>query len=544
MSPKAQDAEKDTELRAGSHADRASTDLGQQDRLLQDALEPILQSSIKDAFKNHSPMMVDSIYPVVGRAVRRSVRESLKGLAESIDLKMRNALTFKRLRWRWEARRQGVSVAELVLRESLLYRVEEVFCIHPDTGLMIRHIGTRAEEDRDLVSGMFTAIQSFVSSSFNRDDDASPDSLDRCQVGENDVWLIHGPVAYLAVVIVGEAPAELRNDFHTVLESIHTQFAPQLKSFDGDSSKYDELSLLLEDCMVEQKREVERGRKPVLFRLLAVALCGALLWVGWGWFRQNQAHKEATKQLGEVPGVAIIESDRGWRHSTFDLMVDPGAQLQVDAIAAEHKARATFKSQPFLSAEPEAVRQRFRQDWQTFAGEGDRFELVPTKGSFKIRGEVSHRWLGRARAAAGSAGLPLPVDFSEVRNRDREKFDSMAQTLSGLSVAFLPGQYKVSPGESPKWLQLANQMKAMKKFADTGGFGISFNLYAEAANEVQDESTTALAEARTLHAYQQLRAQGLAPAALVSQGLMPSTVQETLGRDPTPSSLTVVPLFH
>ena len=64
--------------------------------------------------------------------------------------------------------RTGKSFAEVVLLNTLVYRVEQVFLIHAQTGLLLQHVVADAvtAQDADMVSGMLTAIRDFARDSF------------------------------------------------------------------------------------------------------------------------------------------------------------------------------------------------------------------------------------------------------------------------------------------------------------------------------------------------------------------------------------------
>lgn len=64
--------------------------------------------------------------------------------------------------------RTGASFAEVVLRHTLLYRVEQVFLVHRESGLLLHHLTAQsiAAQAPDMVAGMLTAIQDFARDSF------------------------------------------------------------------------------------------------------------------------------------------------------------------------------------------------------------------------------------------------------------------------------------------------------------------------------------------------------------------------------------------
>ena len=81
-------------------------------------------------------VLADALFPVMGPAIRKSITETLRGMLESFNEALDNSFSLRGLKWRVEAMRTGKPFAEIVLMHSLLYRVEQVFLIHRETGLV------------------------------------------------------------------------------------------------------------------------------------------------------------------------------------------------------------------------------------------------------------------------------------------------------------------------------------------------------------------------------------------------------------------------
>jgi hypothetical protein len=95
-------------------------------------------------------------------------------------------LSWRSLQWRWESRRTGRPYAEIVVLRSLLYRVQQVFLIHRNTGLLLQCVTSPSAEgsqirDPEMVSGMLTAIQDFVRDSVSG---AEAENLEMVRMGE------------------------------------------------------------------------------------------------------------------------------------------------------------------------------------------------------------------------------------------------------------------------------------------------------------------------------------------------------------------------
>ena len=156
--------------------------------------------------------------------------------------------------WRIEAARTGRSFGEIALMRSLRFRVEEVYLIHRETGLLLGHLAAKGAvtQDADLVSGMLTAVQDFVRDSFTP---GKSEELETMRVGEYTVWVLHGPSALLAAVVSGVAPPDLRNIFQRTLERIHGEFGRSYWSFPAMRRHSQALSRCWKHaCLVARRR--------------------------------------------------------------------------------------------------------------------------------------------------------------------------------------------------------------------------------------------------------------------------------------------------
>ena len=125
------------------------------DRQLARALSPTVESAISESVRRNPREIASAIFPVLGPAIRKAIAETLAGLVASINRALEHGVSPRGLRWRFEAWRTGVPYAQIVLKHALIYRVEQVFLIHADSGLMLAHAKLPELEgsDADLISG-------------------------------------------------------------------------------------------------------------------------------------------------------------------------------------------------------------------------------------------------------------------------------------------------------------------------------------------------------------------------------------------------------
>ena len=95
---------------------------------------------------------------VIGPAIRRSISEALRALLQNLNRTLDQSFSLKGLSWRIEAWRTGVPFHQILLRNTLIYRVEQVFLIHRDSGLLIQHL---AQADVEIVARPQLSIVAF-----------------------------------------------------------------------------------------------------------------------------------------------------------------------------------------------------------------------------------------------------------------------------------------------------------------------------------------------------------------------------------------------
>ena len=161
---------------------------------------------------------------------------------------MDHAFTLQGLKWRLESRRTGVPYAQIVLKHSLVYRVEQAFLIDAKSGLLLSHsfLPGLKVPDAAVIAGMLTAIQDFVRDAFRPGEGGT---LRTFSVGEHTVQLETGPLAMIALVIRGEAPPALLVKQQQTLEEVHRQYGRALAEFTGDSAPFASACALLDKCL-------------------------------------------------------------------------------------------------------------------------------------------------------------------------------------------------------------------------------------------------------------------------------------------------------
>ncbi|MEZ4735724.1 MAG: hypothetical protein R3E79_52205 [Caldilineaceae bacterium] len=210
---------------------------------LVNTITPVIATAIRTNIRESQSEMVDALYPIMGKLVQRSVTEAMRELAQRIDSQMRKAFNFQDAFRRIMARLRGISEAEMIMRDALPFQLLELFLIHRETGLLLMHASSSAEEadDSDIISSMLTAIRDFVADAFGRGEEGE---LQQIQYGGKSILLEVAHLVYIAAVIEGVEPHNFREQLRQTMIAVEHHHAKLLENYDGNAEPF-ELSEVL-----------------------------------------------------------------------------------------------------------------------------------------------------------------------------------------------------------------------------------------------------------------------------------------------------------
>jgi len=323
----------------------------QHDQRISSTLHPVIQHSLRTSVEREPEILATALFPIVGQAVRKSVAHAVEQLLDSINAIFEDGFSFKRWGWRLEAMRTGKSFGEIALARSRSYRVEQIYLIHRKTGMLLAQASRNAGlmEDADLVVGMLTALQDFARDSFTS---AKQDDLEVLQIGEYKVWLLHGPLAILAIVVRGRLPQELQLRFAAKVEQIHKDFHAGLLSFEKDGRSIPGIEEGLSGFLLGQGASESRSNtklKIVAGALFVLLLCGVVFRI-----RQDMRWNGYVNELRQQPGIVVLDARRGWKSLAVVGMRDPLA-IEPRALLSHfqlHQDQVYERWEEYLSLDP------------------------------------------------------------------------------------------------------------------------------------------------------------------------------------------------
>lgn len=323
----------------------------QRSQLKDKSFEKVLSKPIKKgmtkAFSENQQSIIDSMLPIMGQLIRKTVTNSIKQFVSDINRTLELKLSFKSIKWRWQAKKAGITYAEMIFKKTISYKVQELFVIHRKSGILIHHVGDNATLlDNNAISGMLTVIQDFISDSIKTSDN----DLFSATIGEAGYLIAQGPKAYLATVVKGDTSERLKQKSQELIENIHSDFSSLLSDEsryqnDEDFEEYLSNHLISKSISTKQKK-VNWVPWLVIIMLLVF---GIYYWSNYRYQQRQNIIKIAQSTHGFVLQNVERDNEQFIVSGLLDPMADT-SQLKIPSIV--------LKTQPFISLDQEIIQKR------------------------------------------------------------------------------------------------------------------------------------------------------------------------------------------
>jgi outer membrane protein OmpA-like peptidoglycan-associated protein len=352
----------------------ALRDRQQQDGSVNKVILPLVEKSVERSVADHSEQFVGYLYPLVGSLVRKSVTAFLTEFLEKTNELIENSLTIKGLKWRFRAWQAGVSFSQYVASQTFAFRVEQVLLIHRETGILIKSVahGSAQRADADMVSGMLTAINDFVSDSFTANAAGDEQNLDVIKTGDFTLLLTRGPLLVLVAAISGNAPQKVADQLQVSVEYIHQVYNKELRAFKGNTLPFEPAEQQLRDCLLaELKPEVQANKKrPWLAWILLLLLLGGAAYYGFRWW-QTEKLAQRLALVHEQPGIVLNDIDvLGIDLLKLSVLRDPDAGSIEDWLNQNGIPRESvvIAQKAYQSLDPQLLKQRLQAEIGAYPG--------------------------------------------------------------------------------------------------------------------------------------------------------------------------------
>jgi outer membrane protein OmpA-like peptidoglycan-associated protein len=480
------------------------------------ALAPTLEGAIAESVQRNPRRIADAIYPILGPAIRKAIADTMAGIVNTINRAIEHSLSWQGLKWRVEAWRTGVPYAQVVIKHGLVYRVEQAFLIHDETGLLLAHVTVPdlQQQDPDLVSGMLTAIRDIARDSLDAGADAG---LRKSLIGECTVLVEAGPHARLAAVVRGQPPDDLTDRLQGILELIHLQYGRALQQFEGDASAFEPTKPLLEGCLetvVATDRPRRLGWAPrVAWAVLALAIVVLLVLM----VRGSRRWHRAVALVENEPGIVLVEANHSFRSWRFSGLRDPLARDPMALLdsAGLTPRRLNQQWEPYLSFDPELVAARARH----MLGAPASVTLAFEGGVLEGHGSAPASWIGRVSRSPSVVPGVADVDLSAVTPEFSPELVDLVRGIEARRVRFAAGSSALDGTASASIAAVSREYLALQTLAGDLDYVAVLKLIGRTDSTGSNETNQALSQLRAESVARALTATGVPSASLEPTGI-------------------------
>ncbi len=138
------------------------------------------------------------------------------------------------------------------------FTIEDVFLVYCD-GTLITHQTRRLKAlDDDIFMGMLTSIKDFIKDAMSQD---TKGELNELSYGKLRILIEHGAYLFLAVVVSGRPPSELRKLMTGAVKRIHQTHLDLLRNWDGNIGKMDPAKKIITEMLIKESKGTGKIQK-------------------------------------------------------------------------------------------------------------------------------------------------------------------------------------------------------------------------------------------------------------------------------------------
>lgn len=407
------------------------------------ALEPAVTTVVRTVARREADLFGDILAPTIGAAVRKAVADAISAMLQRFNEALERSLSIRSVRWRIEARRTNRPFAEVVLLHTLVYSVEQVFLIHPGSGIVLNHVAAKDADarDPDQVAAMLEAIDSFMREAFQ----PQPASvhLTHLRVGDLTVWVDRDPSLAVAAVVRGVAPPEFSESLREVRERIYLSHRKELFGFQSDTSPFSTARSTLEGCLCSVRNAPPRRAHIWLAMAATIIVLSLGLFFGKRHARAGEQARTLNtyvETLQAEPGIAITKAQRVDGHVRIEGFRDPLARSPEELLARRGLLPAELRFEPFYSLDPRLAEPRVRRSLRPPPG----VTLTLHDGVLRATGTAPHSWIEQTGLLAKTLPAVESYDDAGLRDEATVLAERAAAALAATEIHFAPGSAAIT----------------------------------------------------------------------------------------------------
>lgn len=175
--------------------------------VMPEKLGPTITETLKVQIRESRDDVIQALFPIIGQMIKKYVQQEMQVLTERLDKQFEQALSLDKILLQIKAFFTGVKYSELMLKETNEPKVEEIFIIEEESGILLASYSKNKKVDQDMVAGMLTAIKAFVGDAF----EVENQNLETISYDLYKIYIQNFNKFYVSVVLSGVMDAAFKS---------------------------------------------------------------------------------------------------------------------------------------------------------------------------------------------------------------------------------------------------------------------------------------------------------------------------------------------
>ncbi|TXD48275.1 cell envelope biogenesis protein OmpA [Polaribacter sp. IC073] len=171
-----------------------------------------ITQTIKIQIRDSQDEVVEALYPIMGKLIKKAIVSEITKLSDSINKTIKEKFSIKEIFTRFLKGKKND--AGVVLNEIFEPIIEEVFVIEKNSGLLSGSYTRGNTADKDMISGMLTAIKSFAEEAFSKENQ----NLEDIKFDNFHLTIKNYKSIYIAIATSGVLSGEFKE---TIADNVH-----------------------------------------------------------------------------------------------------------------------------------------------------------------------------------------------------------------------------------------------------------------------------------------------------------------------------------
>lgn len=500
-----------------------------QDDSISTALVPSVEEAIHVSARRDPKRLSNALFPVMGPAIREAVAEALSSMMQQMNQLMENSLSARSIQWRIKAFRTKRSFAEVMLSETMLYQVEQVFLIHRETSLLINHLTSDNAiiKDPDMVSSMLTVVTDFVKDSFVVDKQQSVKSIKFAQL---NLLFEAGPHAIIVTAVRGLIPADLQVSVREQVEELHRLYGSALESYDGNAAGFPDTHKQLDKCLlskIKNGRDNVSNKKKIPWSAIILLSLIVLLPLAWWLFNKVEQNKwnNIVSQLQAEPGIVILDHHKQDGEYIVHGMRDPLAKDPAEIVAYNQSFNKpiNWNMQSYYSNELGIVEQRILEQLNPPASVITNFQ----NGHLAVQGEADAAWIAVLPDKLPFIWGVSSVDTAQLRETEdlQQKIQQLVGSIEEVVIEFAPNSSELSSNDLLFIESVYQQINDLQALTERAGRAFKLGILGFADISGTSAANIVISDKRARSVHDVLVRKGVVGDELLAKGLGSYTAQ-------------------